>query len=178
MFKDNIWPKYCWASPLDNFGSKECFLANKLYQKTGGHMLTAKIVINRSDRSDQAVWPVWCCSWSGRSPTSLTGGSDRSDRSRRSPTVIRVLNRFISVNRISCGISPPHPINIKGHGRLGNPIDQNTKQIYYFITFTFLPRYPTFPTSICCSSLVFMAFEEAGLPSLTVCWVQQDPSAD
>ena len=93
---------------------------------------------------------------------------DRSDWSRRSPTVIRVLNRFRSVNMISCGVSLPHPINIKGHGRLGNPIDQNTKQIYYFIIFTFLPRYPIFPTSTCCSSLVSMAFEDAlaGLPRL------------
>ena len=36
---------------LDNFGTKEYFLASKLYQKIGGHMLTAKIVTNRSDRS-------------------------------------------------------------------------------------------------------------------------------
>ena len=38
----------------------------------------------------------------------------------------------LDLNRIFCGINPPHPINIKGHGRLGYPIDQiNT-------TFTFL----------------------------------------
>ena len=128
-------------------------------------MLTAKIGINRSDRSGQAVWPVWCCSWSGRSPIGLTGGSDRSDRSR-SPTVIRVLNRFRSVNRISCGVSLPHPINLKGHGRLR--IQPNrTNQIH--LSLSFLPFFlPTFPTSTCYSSHVSMAFEDAlaGLPSL------------
>ena len=115
------------------------FLASKLYQKNRGYMLTAKIGINRSDRSDQAVWLVWCCSWSGRSPTGLTGGSDRSDRFRRSPTVIRVLNRFRYINRISCGVNLPHPINIKGHGRLKgqrNRIYQ--KHIFYLFTFTLL----------------------------------------
>ena len=38
------------------------------------------------------------------------------DFSRRNPTVIRVLNRFRYVNRISRRVSLPHPINIKGQG--------------------------------------------------------------
>ena len=44
-----------------------------------------------------------------------------------------------------------------------------TNQIHLSLSFfTFLPRYPTFPTSTCCSSLVSMVFEDAlaGLPSL------------
>jgi len=32
-----------YSSPLDNFGPKEYFLARKLCQKTGGHMLMTKI---------------------------------------------------------------------------------------------------------------------------------------
>ena len=96
-----------------------------------------------------------------------SGMTNRSDRSRRSPSTIRVLNRFRSVNRISCGVSLPHPINIKGHGRLR--IEPNrTNQIHLsFIVFIF-SLYPTFPTSTCCSSLVSMVFEDAlaGLPSL------------
>ena len=34
-------------SPLDNFGSEECSLARKFYQRTGGHMLTTKIGIRQ-----------------------------------------------------------------------------------------------------------------------------------
>ena len=49
----------------------------------------------------------------------LTGRVDRSDRSKWNPSTTRDFNRFRSCNWISCGISPPHPINIKGHGRLG-----------------------------------------------------------
>ena len=42
------------------------------------------------------------------------------------------------------------------------------------IVFTFLPRYPTFSTSTCSSSLVSMAFEDAlaGLPSLGQSYVR------
>ena len=40
---------------LRQFWLKKCFLARKLYQKTGGHMLTGKIGANRSNRSDRAV---------------------------------------------------------------------------------------------------------------------------
>jgi len=32
-----------YSSPLDNFGPKEYFLARKLCQKIGGHMLMTKI---------------------------------------------------------------------------------------------------------------------------------------
>ena len=57
-------------------------------------------------------------------PTGLTG-----------PGRVRVqlgfFYRFRSVNMIFCGISPPHPINIKGHGRLGNPIEQNQYKLYF-----------------------------------------------
>ena len=48
--------------------------------------------------------------------TGLTGGSDRSDRSKQSPSTTRDFYRFKSCNRISCGINPSHPINIKGQG--------------------------------------------------------------
>ena len=117
-------------------------MVSKFYQKTGGHMLTAKIGTNRSDR---VVWPSGLteqsdrsrhCGQSGRGLTGLTGGSDRSDRSRRNPTVIRVLNRFRSINMIFCGVSLPHPINIKCHGRLR--ISNRTKliQSLYFILFS------------------------------------------
>ena len=94
------------------------------------------------------------CRWSGM--------TCRSDRSRRSPSTIRVLNRFRSVNRISCGVSLPHPINIKGHGRLkNNPIKSIKHKHFYLFTFSF-------SISICCSSLISKAFEDAlaGLPSL------------
>jgi len=112
-------------------------------QKTGGICWQPKLaptgltgLTERSDRSRQ-------CGQSGRGPTDLTGGSDRSDRSRRNLTVIRVLNRFRSVNRISCRVSLPHPINIKGHGRLR--IQPNRiYQIYLsFIVFIF-SLYPNF----------------------------------
>ena len=121
-------------------------------------MLTAKIGINQSD---QAVWPVCCCSWSGRSPIGLTGGSDRSSRS---PTVIRVLNRFKSVNMNSCVVSLSHPIIYKG----SRPIEDTTQSNLSKTHLLSLYLYPTFPTSTCCSSLVSMAFEDAlaGLPSL------------
>ena len=121
--------------------------------------MTVKIGTNRSDRSRH-------CGQSGRGPTGLTGRSDRSDPSRRNPTVIRVLNRFRSVNKISCGVSLPYPINIKGHGRLRTqPNRIYQKHIFYLFSFSL---YPTFPTSTCCSSLVSMVFEDAlaGLPSL------------
>ena len=94
-------------------------------------------------------------------------GTNRSDRSMRSPSTIRESYRFRSVNMISCGVSLPHPINIMGHGRLR--IQHNrTNQIHlFFIVFTF-SLYPTFPTSTCCCSLVYMVFKDAldGLPSL------------
>ena len=49
-------------------------------------------------------------------PTGLTGGSDRSDRSKQSPSTTRDFYSFKSCNRLSCGIRPHHPINIKDHG--------------------------------------------------------------
>src|SRR6185312_6672644 len=93
-------------------------------------------------------------------PTGLTGRVDRSDRSKWNPSTTRDFNRFRSCNRISCGISPPHPINIKGDGLL---VIQSSK---HKTLLSFLPF--SFPISICCSSLVSMAFEDAlaGLPSL------------
>jgi hypothetical protein len=70
----------------------------------------------------------------------LTGGSDWY---KWNPSTTRVFNRFRSCNRISCGISPPHPINIKGHGRLGYPIDQiyNT---FIFLHFLFALAFPLY----------------------------------
>ena len=74
--------------------------------------------------------------------------------------------RFRYVIEIPCEISPPHPINIKGHGRLkDNPIESIKNTSFILLPYSL---YPTFPTSTCCSSLVSMAFEDAlaGLPSL------------
>ena len=51
------------------------------------------------------------------------------------------------------GYRPPHLINMKGYGRLRVSNRSNTN---LFIFFTF-----SFPISICCSSLVSMAFEDA-----------------
>ena len=82
----------------------------------------------------------------------------------RSPSVIRLFHRFSSVKRIPCGISPPHLINIKGHGRLGYPINQiNT--IFIFLL-SFCPSF--FPSTICCSSFVSTSIEGVlgGLPTL------------
>ena len=48
------------------------------------------------------------------------------------------------VNKISCGVSLPHPINIKGHGRLKEqPNRIYQKHIFYLFTFTLLfqPRH-------------------------------------
>jgi hypothetical protein len=99
---------------------------------------------NRGTYIESQNWhqPVWCCNWSGRRPTGLIGGSDRSDRSRRNPTIIRVLNRFRSVNKITCEVSFPHPINIKGHGRLKTqPNRIYQKHIFYPFTLFSLPYF-------------------------------------
>jgi len=122
-------------------------------------------MIKRSDRRR-------VCSWSGT--------TNWSDRSKWNPNTTRDFNRFRSCNIISCGISPRHSINIKGHGRLGYPIDQNTKQSITFIVFTFISTL-AFPISTCCSSSVSMAFEDAlaGLPSLGqpyACLPRRSPS--
>ena len=89
---------------------------------------------------------------------------DRSDRSKWNPSTTRDFNRFRSCNRISCGISPPHPINIKGHGRLGYPIDQIQKTFIFLLSFC--PSF--FPSTICCSSFVSTSIEGilCGLPIL------------
>ena len=88
---------------------------------------------DRSDRCTQAVWlvcslyPVW------QESTGMTGGSDRS---MRSPSTIRKFYRFRSVNRISCRVSLPHPINIKCHDRLreqSNRIYQTLLSFYLFL---------------------------------------------
>ena len=93
-----------------------------------------------------------------------TGRVDWSDRSKWNPSKTRDFNRFRSCNRISCGISPPHPINIKGHGRLEHPIDQiNTTFIFLL---SFCPSF--FPSTIYCSSFVSTSIEGVlfGLPTL------------
>ena len=73
-------------------------------------------------------------------------------------------NIFRSCNRISCRISPPHPINIKGHDRLENPIDQINTTIIFLLSFC--PSF--FPSTICCSSFVSTSIEGVlgGLPTL------------
>jgi hypothetical protein len=58
------------------------------------------------------------CSRSGNDHTVLTSGPDRSDRWTPSPGRIEESLRISSCKRIPCGARPPHPINIKGHGRL------------------------------------------------------------
>ena len=101
---------------------------------------------NRSDRSSQAVWPV--CD-----AIADPAGTDRSDRSMKNPSIIRKSYRFRSVNRISYGVSLPHPINIKGHGRLRiQPNRIYQKHIFYlFILFSlpylFQPRHTVLPSS-------------------------------
>ena len=84
-------------------------------------MLTTKI----GSRLDQPVLPSGLTGIGAvvglAQLTGLTGGSDWS---KQSPSTTVDFYRIISVNRIYCGISPPHPINIKGHGRLGHPIGQ------------------------------------------------------
>ena len=120
----------CWlSSPTCSIWSLSSFIYSihscALYWWA---VLTAKIGTDRSDRSrhcglsgrDRPVWPV--------GSTGLTG-----------PGRVRVqlgfFHRFRSINRISCGISPPHLINIKGHGRLGYPIDQIQKLLSFYFYF-------------------------------------------
>jgi hypothetical protein len=45
------------SSPLGNLGLELCFLTHKLFQKTGGHMLTTKIgkVVILPVRSDKPI---------------------------------------------------------------------------------------------------------------------------
>ena len=71
---------------------------------------------------------------------------------------------------ISCEISPPHPINIKGHGRLENPIEQNQYKLYFL---SFSPN-PSFSNPICCSSFVSATFEGVlgGLPIIEQSYVR------
>jgi hypothetical protein len=71
------------------------------------------------------------CSRSGNDHTGLTGGLDRSDRWTLSPSRIVESLRISSCKRIPCGARPPHPINIKGHGRL-RVITQSIITFYNF----------------------------------------------
>jgi hypothetical protein len=73
--------------------------------------------------------------------TGLTGAPDRSDRCPRVRTKTRSPNRFRLVKGFPCGARPPHPINIKGHGRLRDPIDKINLLLYFYL---FLLPY-TFP---------------------------------
>ena len=67
---------------LRQFWLRKMFFGKQaLPKKQEGHMLTAKIGTNRSDRSDRAVWPVEALWPVRQGPTGLTGRSDRSDRS-------------------------------------------------------------------------------------------------
>ena len=93
-----------------------------------------------------------------------SGMTNRSDQSRRSPSIIRVLNRFRSVNRISFRYKSSPPYKYKGSRPIEGTTQSNLSKTYLL----FLYLYPTFPTSTCYSSLVSMAFEDAlaGLPSL------------
>ena len=97
-------------------------------------------------------------------PTGLTGRVDGSDRSKWNLGTTRDFNRFRSCNRISCRISPPNPINIKCHGRLGNPIDQTNTTFIFLLSFC--PSF--FPSTIYCSYFVSTSIEGVlgGLPTL------------
>ena len=107
----------------------------KIDHFTAVYMCRTKIGSNLN----KPVWPVCPGGLTGLGVCRRSGMTNRSDRSRRSPSTIRVLNRFRSVNRISCGVSLPHPININGHGRLKEqPNRIYQKHIFYFFTFPLL----------------------------------------
>jgi hypothetical protein len=71
------------------------------------------------------------CSRSGNGHTGLTGVPDRYDRWSPNPGRIEESLRISSCKRVPCGARPPHPINIKGHGRLRwhHPIDHYFLQL-------------------------------------------------
>jgi hypothetical protein len=48
--RSKIWVMHCWSSSLANFDLCECFLAHKLYQKTGGICSHPKLA--------RLIWPV------------------------------------------------------------------------------------------------------------------------
>jgi len=98
---------------------------------------------NKGAYVDSQNWHRPVCPSGLLSVAGLTGGSDRS---MRSLSIIRKFYKFRFVNRISCGVSLPHPININGHGRLRDPTQLNLSKThllsFYFILFTL-----AFPTS-------------------------------
>jgi hypothetical protein len=65
--------------------------------------------------------------------TGLTGAPDWSDRCPRVQTKTRSPDRFRLVKGFPCGARPPHPINIKGHGRLMYPIDQINLLLFFYV---------------------------------------------
>jgi hypothetical protein len=71
----------------------------------------------------------------------LTGAPHRSDRCPPVRTEKMSPDRFRFVKGFPCGARPPHPINIKGHDRLRDPIDQINLLLYFY----FFPLPYTFP---------------------------------
>ena len=77
--RSNIWPMHYSSSPLDNFGPEDYFLACKLCQKTGGHLLTTKIG-TKPIRLGQAVRPVTLGGLTDLDPVAGTAKANQSDR--------------------------------------------------------------------------------------------------
>ena len=96
-------------------------------------------------------------------PTSLIGGSDRS---KQSSSTTRDFSQIQICKRISYGISPPHPINIKGHDRFRASNRSKNTIIHYFSLSLLLCLNLDFPTIFCCSSFVSAMSEGVlgGLP--------------
>jgi len=87
------------------------------------------------------VWPMRPGGLTGLDAVADLARADRSDRSMQSPSTIKNFYRFRSVKRISCGVRPPQPINIKGHSRLR--ISNRSKT--YFLPFYLFSFALTFP---------------------------------
>jgi hypothetical protein len=99
---------------------------------------------DRSRRVDQDSYvehPNWSPDEGDMTYTRSARRVHRSDRCPRVRTKTRSPDRFRLVKGFPCGARPPHPINIKGHGRLRNPTDQINLLLYFY----FFPLPYTFP---------------------------------
>jgi hypothetical protein len=91
-----------------------------------------------------------------------TGPTSAPDRCPRVRTKTRSPDRFRLVKVFTCGARPPHPINIKGHDRLRNPIDQNNLLLYFYffsLPFNFSLCLILFKSITCYSSFVSTLIE-------------------
>jgi len=132
----------------------------------GSIILFINVVVD-SQNWHQLVWPS---SLTGRGTVACPARTDRSDRSKEESESNKVFCRSRSVIGITCGINPPHPINIKGHGRLRVSIEQNQYKLYFLSS---SPN-PSFSNPLCCSSFVSATFEGVlgGLPILEQSYVR------